>query len=308
MAHIITSAFGGQDITVDSLMADPAFIPEQVIEQLTGQFIEEVIFRNGGTNDGVVAFRETVSAFLSDDAEEVAEFGEIPVASPQLGDLKAAYGIKTALGVRVSREMKRENKIDQLNLNATQLMNTMVRGGVRATVGVFKAADVTEREAGEPWGTADATPAHDVLDAIEDIQSAAPDNADDDETFGYEPDLIVAHPLAITKLTRDPQIQKLYIGDIASENPLYKGMYPKTICGLEVATSRFLGANDFYVLQRGVGGFISDTDPLSATPFYEEGGASGAGGPNQSWRSDVWRKRAIAVDNPKAIVKITAIA
>ena len=77
---------------------------------------------------------------------------------------------------------------------------------------------------------------------------------------------------------------------------------------LRVATSRLIVPGTAYVFEAQGVGFKSDTMPLTATPLYSEGGQSELGGPTMSWRSDLVRKRAIAVDNPKAVVKLTGIA
>lgn len=308
MANIITSAYDGEQITVDSMLKDPTWLPSRVIQGLEGAFLEDLLFRNGGTNDsGVVAFREAASPFLEDDAETVAEFGEIPVSGLSDGKVRSIIGQKTALGVRVSYEMRKENKIDRVNQQATALMNTMIRTGVRAAIAAFEASDSPAVPAAAAWTGGSGDPAKDLLDAIEQVQAAAPEGAADDETFGYNPDTLVAHPTSITALVRNEQIQKYYVGDLASENPLYRGVLPQTVCGLQVASSRFMDPTKVIVLESGAAGFFSDTYPLQMTPFYEEGGTSGAGGPNMSWRADAFRKRIIGVDNPKAALTITGI-
>lgn len=78
MAEHLTSAFGGDTITVDEAIKDPTFIPERILENLDGAFLEAALFRDGGSNDGVVAYREAASPYLNDNAENVAEFAEIP--------------------------------------------------------------------------------------------------------------------------------------------------------------------------------------------------------------------------------------
>ncbi|MBM4577751.1 hypothetical protein GS452_08635 [Rhodococcus hoagii] len=128
------------------------------------------------------------------------------------------------------------------------------------------------------------------------------------KNFGYSPNAILAHPRAITTLIRNDKIQSKYIGDLASENPLYKGTMTQTICGLTGSAVAVDGPDEGHVLETGVAGFYSDTYPLQMTPVYEEGGNSGAGGPTMSWRSDAFRKRILGVDNPGAVFTITGIS
>lgn len=306
MGEIITSATEGQSITVDELMSDPTLIPQRVIEDLENAFVEDLFFRSAGTNQGVVAFREAASNYLADDAEEIAEYGEIPVSAPELGPLKAAFGIKTGEAIRVSYEQRNENKIDVVQMNLEGLQKTVVRHGINAVFGVFKSASVPELQASAPWTAGD--PDKDVLDAIEMVQGAHEDG-DESRQFDYDPDTILLHPQALTKLIRNEKMQKYYIGNVANENPIFKGLRDVQLFGtLQVATSRLMPTNEAYVFQRQVAGFTSDTMPLSATPMYSEGGDSQLGGPTMSWRSDLVRKRAIAVDNPKSVVKLTGIA
>ena len=315
MADIITSAFdGGPQLTVDQMAADPTFIPQRVIEGLQGQFLEDLFFRQAEDNKGVVAFREAAGHYLADDAEEIAEFGEIPVSAPELGPLRAAYGIKSGEAIRVSYEMRKENKIDQLEQHITALQKTVIRHGIRAVQGVFNAADVPELQASEPWTGGD--PVKDVFDAIEMVQAA--NNEDLDSQFDYDPNTILLHPTSLTKLVRNEQVQKYYIGAAALDNPIFKTVSGNPIFGglrdielfgvLRVATSRLIPVGTAYVFEAQGAGFKSDTIPLTATPLYSEGGDSPLGGPTMSWRSDLVRKRALAVDNPKAVVKLGGIA
>ncbi|MGV0868692.1 phage major capsid protein [Corynebacterium kalidii] len=305
MADVITSAYDGQQITVDELMADPTYIPQRVIEDLDNAFVEDLFFRDGGSNQGVVAFREAAAHYLADDAEEIAEYGEIPVSAPELGALRAAFGIKTGEAIRVSWEQRNENKVDAVTRAIDELEKTVLRHGINAVFSAFNAASIPELQAGSQWVGGD--PVKDIFDAIEQVQGA---HVEGDETrvFDYDPNTILLHPQSLTKLLRNEQIQKYYIGDKASDNPVFKGLKEIELFGtLQVATSRLMPKNEVYVFEQGAAGFKSDTMPLTATPMYSEGGDSPIGGPTMSWRSDLVRKRAIAVDNPLSVVKITGV-
>lgn len=306
MGNIITSAYDGETLTVDEMLKDPTWIPQRVIKALDGAFLEDLIFRNGGGNDGVVAFRQAASPYLVDDAEEVAEYGEIPVTGLGDGKVRSIIGHKVALGVRVSYEMRHENKVDQVTRQTVALQNTMIRSGVKASIAAFEAADVPTETATNPWDGSTSTVVDDVHDAIEAVQSATVDG-DPDSPFGYAPTVIALHPATLTKITRQEAVQKFYRGDLASANPVYRGVQPITLFGLTVATSRFLDPDKVIICETGAVGFRSDTYPLQMTPVYEEGGASGSGGPNMSWRADAFRKRILAVDNPKAAIILTGI-
>ncbi|QRP20921.1 hypothetical protein [Corynebacterium macginleyi] len=315
MAELITSAYDGPKLTVNEMLEDPTFIPQRVVDGMQGQFLEDLFFRQAESNKGVVAFREAAGQYLADNAEEIAEFGEIPVSAPELGQLRAAYGIKSGEAIRISYEMKNENKVDQVNRHIRALEKTMIRHGIQATLGVFKSAKVQELQVSSPWTGGD--PVKDVFDAVEMVQSAHEDG-DLNRQFDYEPNTILLHPASYTKLVRNEQMQKYYIGNAALDNPIFLDQNGDSIFGglrntelfgtLRVATSRLIEQGTAYVFEAQGVGFKSDTMPLTATPMYSEGGDTQLGGPTMSWRSDLVRKRAIAVDNPKAIVKLTGIA
>ena len=301
----LTSAYGHDMLTVEQVVADPTWLAQRTLENLDGAFLEEALFRNGGTNDGVVAYREAASPFLADDAEEVAEFAEIPISNPNIGKAHSLIGVKTALGIRISREMRRENKIDQVSLQQTALQNTMIKNGVEATLEAFRAANVQTLAVTAQWDSTDATPLRDLINGKRMVSSARPDGGDKNERFGYSANAIIGSEAAIDLLLWHEDTQRLYNGNAAVENPIYKGITPGTLSGLRVITSPFLADDELYIMQTGTAGFISDTDPLTMTPLYSESGENGHGGSRQSWRMDAFRKRIIAVDNPKAVVRVT---
>lgn len=305
MAELITSAYDQKLITVDEMMADPTFIPQRLVENLDNAFVEDLFFRQGENNKGVIAFREQAGQFLADDAEEIAEYGEIPVSHPELGDLRAAFGIKTGEAIRVSWEQRNENKIDVVQQNLAALQKTVVRHGVNAVKAALDAGGVQTLTAAAGWATAGADPVTDMFDAIEMIQGATDAEG---RIHDYDPNTVLLHPQTLTKLLRNENIQKYYIGNAALDNPVFRGLRETTLFGqLQVATSRLIPADELYVFEQGAAGFKSDTMPLTATPMYSEGGDSPIGGPTMSWRSDLVRKRAIGVDNPKSVVKISGI-
>lgn len=304
MADRLTSAYGGDTITVDSIVSDPTWLQDRAYENLDGTDLVKAIFRNGGTNDGVVAYHEAAAPFLNDDSENIAEFAEIPVADVNLGKVKKLVSEKTGIGVRVSREMRRKNKIDQVNLRMTAMQNTMVKNGVEGAVRAFHAADVTTMAVSEDWGKEGANPMRDIRAGKREVNLAKAPNRDD-ALMGYRADTLLANPATIDLLLFHEAVQKFYNGAAAVENPVYKGITPQTIGGLRVVESAWLAEDELYVLQAGVVGFESTTDPLTITPLYSEHGENGYGGSNQSWRMDAFRERILGVDNPKAVVKLT---
>ncbi|WP_151530535.1 MULTISPECIES: hypothetical protein [Corynebacterium] len=303
-----SSAYDGSAMTVSDVLKDPTFLQTRITEELDGAFVENLLFRNGGQNSsGVVAFREAASTALQDGPEEVAEFAEIPTTVMSLGSLKSAFARKRALGVRISYEMLREDQMDVLSQQVTLLNKKMVRDSVRMSLNALNAAvGENEKAATAAWASSDSDIVKDVFDAIERVQAATVEGKPN-EYFGYEPDVLLLHPVVLSKLLRDEKISRSYVGDMAHENPIYKKLLPTQLFGLNVATSRYMPATEAWVLESGSVGFYSDTIPLTVTETYAERGDSDIGGATMSWRTDAVIKRAIAVDNPKAVAKITSI-
>ncbi|WP_225871158.1 hypothetical protein [Corynebacterium silvaticum] len=61
MPTLLNSAYSGEAITVDSIIKDPTWRQERTYENLDGADLVKAIFRDGGTNDGVVAYREAAA-------------------------------------------------------------------------------------------------------------------------------------------------------------------------------------------------------------------------------------------------------
>ena len=154
------------------------------------------------------------------------------------------------------------------------LERTVLRHGINAAFGAFTAATVPELEASAAWTAGD--PVKDLFDAIEIVQGAH-EEVDESRVFDDDPNTLLVHPQALTKIIRNEQIQKLYIGDVAHDNPIYKGLTGYQLFGtLNVATSRlFMPKDEAYVFEQGAAGFKSMTPcPSTATSLYVEGGDS----------------------------------
>lgn len=298
-----TGAFTGEAINVDAMVKDPTYIQQHITEDLTGAFLEEAIFRNGGTNDGVVAFREAATPFLEDKAETVAEYAEIPVSHLSDGKVRSIIGHKTALGIEVSYEMRRFNRIDRVNQQVTALKNTMVRSSVDAALAAFAGAKVPTLNVTDKWDSAKGNPLGTFRAAKRMISQARPENRPD-TLFGYNPDTLLIATSAFDAALEHEATQKLFNGNAALENPLYKGTLPATLAGLRVVTSAWLKEDEMYVLEAGTAGFFSDSIPMTVSELYCPSGDVAHGGTNMSWRVDAFRQRIFAVDNPKAVVKI----
>jgi hypothetical protein len=302
----VGSISDGNAVTVRDLIGNPLLIPARILELLDNSFLTDVVFRDAGRNSaGVVAFEASTPAFLSGDPEDVAEYAEIPVSIGTRGTPSFAVGVKRGLGVRVSREMRDENRLDDVNRQIRQLANTMIRSEEKALRSLLLAAAVPAIAASATW-TSTGKPRLDLANAAETV-GAQNAGMGTEDILGFVPDTVILPAnLAPTLLNNADFLSVYNAGANAGEDIRYTGALPGQVLGLRVLTSRFWPLNKALVLERGTLGFRSDTRPLEVTPLYGEGGGPN-GGPTESWRTDSTRKRVLGVDQPLSACWINGI-
>lgn len=299
----------GPRLTVNMMIADPLMIRARLLQMADQQFIMNALLRQApSAQSGAIVFSESDPLFAQDDAQEVAEAGEIPLGLGQDGIPKVAHTTKTGLGVEITREMRDRNRVDLVNKRLDQVRNTLVRNWERRLFAQFDAATVATGQvvAGTQWsnpGVGSSFPRRDLLAAIKLItesraQYANLDANNQQDYFGFVPDAIVISTTSQYNLIQSDSFVNLYLaGNIADLNPQYTGQLERTVLGCTVYISRFIPANTTYVLQTNVNGGYSDERPLGVTPLY-------ADQPREVWRADVVRRTAIFIDQPPAIAKI----
>ena len=303
----IVSVSDGNRFTVSDLIKNPLFIPTKLKELMENQFISETLLRDGGANpSSVVGYREGDPTFLDDDVQDVAEFGEIPVSSGQLGLPRMAYATKRGLSVRVSKEMVDENNMDAVNKQMTGLRNTFVRANDRGARTLLQSTAVPTMPVSAAWDATGGKPRTDLARGIEKIATARPVEATEDEYYGFQADTMVLHPGLLATLMDNEQILKVFNGNVAGESIAYTGAIPGSLMGLNVVQSRAFPIDKALILERGTVGFYSDTRPLQFTELYPEGGGPN-GGPRETWRCDATHKRAMGLDQPKAALWLTGL-
>ncbi len=299
----------GPRMTVADLVGMPLFIPTKLKELMKNQFISEALFRNAGPNpNGMVAYRQGAPMFLYDDASDLSEFGEIPVSHGALGLPTVSFASKKGLGVRVSKEMIDENRINAVQEQMTALVNTMIRNNDRRARALFTSNAVPTMAVSTAWDNG-GSPRVDIANGILEITSAAPtvdQGGSADEYYGFVPDTMVANPGLLATLMANDEFMKVYQGNIASEAIAYTGSLPAKVFGLDLVQSRVWPTTEVLLLQRNVCGFYSDTRSLTFTGLYPEGNGPN-GGPTESWRSDATIKRAMGLDQPTAALWLTGL-
>lgn len=297
----------GPRITVNSMIKDPLLIRQRFLQMAQQQFIMDTLLRRVPPADaGVLVYHESTPLFTDDDAAVVAEGAEIPLVQGQDGVPKAAYTIKTALGIEITREARDRNRVDLVTQRMTQVKNTIVRHWERRLFDALNAAvpagNTITLAAGKEWwdsGTDNtATVRENIIDAMQLVREAVVPNQGTDAFLGFEPDTIVLSTRIATAIMKDDEFRKVYEGSpLASQNPFYTGQLQRQAFGLNWITSRFMNDDYVFVLERNTVGGYSDERPLSVSPTYPDND-------RETWRSNVVRRTAVFVDQPLAIAKI----
>lgn len=302
----------GPRITVNAMIKDPLVIRQRMLSMTQQQFLMEALLRKAPAAEaGVILYNESTPLFADEDASVIAEAAEIPLVQGQDGVPKAAYTIKTGMGIEITREMRDRNRVDLVSTRMTQVRNTIVRHWERrlfaALSAAVPAANVLNLDAGgagwttNNWYTGSApTIRENVLDALELVREAEVPNQDD-SYLGFDPDTAVISTRTATAMMKDDEWRKIYEGSpLAAQNPFYTGQLQKGAMGLTWLTSRFMTDDDVFFLETKTVGGYSDERPLQTSPTYEDKD-------REIWRSNVVRRTAVFVDQPYAIAKVTAV-
>lgn len=306
MADTISSIFDiTSGLTVEEMLSNPTYLPTKFKELLLdGQEAQKLFFRPVAADSSVIAWDDAKPNALDQEMEDLAEYAEIPIGDPVKGTQHTAAIEKVGIGIRVSWEQRQDNLTRQVALELEGRANTVKRREVKDAIKALKAAPIPELAAKTPWNKG-GKPADDMWDAQEIILGAEEGGFQ----FTYAPDLLWIHPATVTALLRNEEIQKLYIGDMASENPLFKPLSqnPTIFGGIRIVKDPSLPKGEAWLAQEGVTGFCAEREPRQITDFYAEHGDSKLGGSNMSYRSDVVHRRAYGVDNPKSAVHLTGL-
>lgn len=296
----------GPRITVNAFIKDPLLIRARMTNMFEQQFIMNQLLRNVGSAEaGVIQYEESTPLFTDDDASVIAEGGEIPLTTGQDGIPKAAFTIKTGMGIEITEETRTRNRVDKLQQRMVQVRNTITRHWERRLFNAFDAAipagnvlDLGPTAAASSWYAGSAPKIrNNILDAKQLITEAQVPSQDSNY-FGFDPDTIVISTRTLTAMLKDDEFAKVYANSpLANLSPRYTGVLEKQLYGLTWVTSRFMGDEDAYLLESGTCGGWSDERPLQTSPTYQIR-------EREVWRSDVVRRTAIFVDQPYAIAKI----
>lgn len=305
MATKVVSAQDGLKLTVNAMVKDPTAIPARIISDLNQEFITDAVLRKlPNTQSGIYLYEESTPLFADGSVPSVAEFGEIPLLTSRVGDRKAAYTVKKAAGMMVSKEMINRNDIDAVNRKIKQLRNTMVRTWETIFLSaVFNLATNTQAAVGT-WGGVSSKIRTDLALGEKKIRDAAP-TTDPDNYFGFAADTLIIGHQSQTDLTTNADFNAAFAsqGPLATKNTGYTGELPGTFFGLNIMVSRELDRlfpGKALLLERKTLGGIGDERSLQATELYPDR-------PRETFRTDLVRQSAVLIDQPGAACIITGV-
>lgn len=307
MAPVGTYSSAGNRLFVNDLIKDPLLIRSRMLDLARNQFMmEDVLRRVPDTQSGVIQWTETTPLFASEDPSIVAEGGEIPLIQGEDGVPKAAFTVKIAAGIEITRETRDRNRIDQVNKRMVQVRNSMTRVWERRMFSALENAPTLTMNSSGAWATPATDIRLDVLEGLRKVREASASGAapgpDVDDYLGYEPDTMIMSTRTETEFFSNTSVREMYQNGspITTKDPMYTGTLEKEFMGLRVLTSRFMQDGFVWILQRKVVGGFSDERRLEVKPLYEDK-------PREVWRTDVVRRTAIFVDEPKAAIKIDIV-
>jgi hypothetical protein len=304
-----TYSNSGVRITVNAMLKDPLLIRARMLQMMNQQFIMEALLRQAPRAEaGVILYNESTPLFTDDDASVIAEAAEIPLVQGQDGVPKAAFTIKTGLGIEITIEMRNRNRFDLVTTRMTQVRNTILRHWERRLFNALNAAvpagNVLTLAAANSWngGTAGQIKIrNNLIDAAQLVREAVVPGQGTDAYLGFEPDTLVISTRTMAVMMKDDDFRKAYEGSpLASKNPYYTGQLEKNVMGFDILTSRFMQDDYAFLLQKNVVGGYSDERSLNVTPTYPDQD-------REIWRSNVIRQTGIFIDQPFAIAKINNI-
>ena len=309
MADVINSAFDALGVLpVADVLEAPELFEQAVQEQIEGEQAYQTLFRTYTTDESVVKYRHEAAPEMDDEVQIVSEFGEIPVTDPLAeGEDQFKTIDKYALAARISEEQRFRNTRNAVQQEARALARAIVTGNGKAALKALSEAPIEEFPVQDAWDNPDADIREDFGLATDLILGAVDSSG---RQFGYQPGIFWANPVTVNRAKRNKTVARDFIGDMASENPIFKGIGQQPLFGgyLQVVSDQTIPVGEAYVAVEQAVGYAAENGPATVSPFYEEGGQSGRGGPTMTWRSDYVHFRGMFVPAPKAIVKLTGLA
>lgn len=299
MTTTLHSINDGPVYTVSQLMADPKQITQPIMKFVEEWDLAKFLFRDGGANQGSVTFERDAAPLTEDGLETLAEFEEVPTTRMVGGQVVTELSETEGRALSISDDMRDFNKVGQVKKGIEQLKNAAVYNAAKKLRTLALAADIPEIPASAAWGDSGSAVIHDVFSAVESITGAEVPGHEDVE-WDYEAEVMVAPRSIQGALLQDEQVRSLYVGNIADQNPAYKGFQNFSFAGLRVVFPKFWFSDRILITKPGALGFYSD-----ARKLHMEGPIDMR--PTRETRYQLIRSRALGLDQTQAGAWITGI-
>jgi hypothetical protein len=296
----------GPRVTVNDLINNPTVIPRRILQLADNQFISDVILRNAGGNDsGIIQFYSSTPLFADAGATIRNEFGEYQYVTTSQGVPSVVTTVDRGMSIKISDEMRMRNKVDQVNIQMTQVRNTIRRDWDSVFMGLFLAnPSVPTFAVSTAWATS-AVIRNDILKGQKIVNNAVT-GLQANNFLNFQADTMIITEDSKFDILTNASFNSgtgVYQGNLADQNLQYTGVLPQKLLNLDVLITKSGGAlpdGKAIIMERGTVGFYSDEEPLQATPLYRDQ-------PRRTWRSDVNRRTAMGLDQPFAAVILTAV-
>lgn len=319
----ITSAYEALgELSWDDLVDETDLLRDAVEERLKLSRVADLLFEEETTSELTVGYRTDMPSGDPDEVEKRAEFGNIPVFDPEKGREFLAKMDSRARGMRVSYEQTKTNGGKAVQREVRAMTNAIARSDTRAALLAVekRIADSTLDdvdqievvEATAQWADPATNPLDPVWSAADLIEGAEYEGI----SYGYFATTIWGNPVDLSVLKRHPKVRDLYVGDMASSNPLFAGVESQPLIAgqFQLVPDATVPRGTTFVFQdaASLGGAIGskftwDSGQPLVTGWYSEKGESARGGSNMSYRSDYSEWNHMGIRAPKAIIKITGI-
>lgn len=317
----ITSAYEAYEalpgLTWDDIFDATDLVNQAIDERSADSTVRNLLFSQETTPGVTVGWRTDVPAGDPDSVETLAEFAEAPVIDPTKGAEGFSKLKAVGASMRVSYEQTKLNAGAAVQREINHMVRTIEMHDSRQALNVFNAAidetdplkKVDSIAAAAPLTDPNAVPLDDFLKANELIMGAEIDGIQ----FGYIGDTFWTNPVTAARLRNHVNIRDLYVGNMASENPMFNpGL--ATIAGqFAILEDPTIPVGEGFLFQGGdVSGSTIGTEYVwqdgagEVSAFYADGDTS-RGGRTRSFRADYSKWNAMALRAPKAIVKITGL-
>jgi hypothetical protein len=304
-------SYDGSKYTVNDLVKKPTWVPNIVRDMVKDANIAEWLLRPGPTAvGGAVAFEETLALYAGSEGEIVAEFGEIPGTEAPMRTAVTRATTKRGVHLKISDEMVTRNDVGRVRDEMRMVRDTLVNGRDKvffdatmnnANVQTFAAASAGVADGWYSQTDTVSKIRYDIARATYLLASQGVTGAQYSEKLGYKADTLIIHPQVAAMMVQSAEVARAFEqGGPSSQGISFTGLLPTKFMFLDVFTSWRAPIDTAIVCQRNAMGFISKEWPLRGTPLRHDEDT-------QSWRTNFSYRDLVAIDNPKAVVKITNI-